>query len=35
MAEWDLDAVRDEVARRKRLSEAGPIDDIVLAYARW
>ena len=35
MAEWDLDAVRDEVARRKRLSEAGPIDEIVLAYARW
>ena len=35
MSGWDLSGLQDDIERRRKLSEAGPLDEIVLAFAQW
>lgn len=35
MPDWDMSELQAELDKRKRLGKAGPIDEVVLTYARW
>lgn len=35
MSDWNMSALREQVEQRRRLRQAGSVDEIVLAFARW